>query len=110
MHRKLNKDINLEKILCIRENRVLSKNLTFQYNNTIFQIKTKRSAYTMRKTVVTICERYDKSISIWDRKHNQLEYTTIKKLPSTKETNSKKLNQLVDDILLKENYKKKNPW
>jgi len=110
MHRKLNKNINLRKILCIKENRVLSKNLTFQYQNTIFQIKTQRSAYTLRKTVVTICERYDGSITVWDNKNKQLEYTTIKQLPNTRETNSKKLNQLVDDILIKENYKKRNPW
>ena len=110
MHRKLNKNVNLRKILCIKENRVLSKNLTFQYQNTIFQIKTQRSAYTLRKTVVTICERYDGSITVWDNKNKQLEYTTIKQLPNTRETNSKKLNQLVDDILIKENYKKRNPW
>ncbi|NCS87006.1 MAG: hypothetical protein GW773_04130, partial [Candidatus Pacebacteria bacterium] len=42
--------------------------------------------------------------------NKQLEYTTIKQLPNTRETNSKKLNQLVDDILIKENYKKRNPW
>jgi len=110
MHRKLNKNTNLEKILCIKENRILSKNLTFQYNNTIFQIKTKRSAFTLRKTMITLCERYDKPIKILDYKNKPLDYETIKQLPSTRETNSKKLNKLVDDILTKENYKKKNPW
>jgi len=110
MHRKLNKNSNLEKILCIKETRTLSKNLTLQYNSTIFQIKTNRSAYTLRKTVVTICEKYDNSITIWDNKNNQLEYTTIKKLPNTRETTEKQLNQLVDAILIKENYEKKNPW
>lgn len=110
MHKKLNKDIDLSNILCIKEARILSKNLTFQYNNTIFQIKTIRSAFTLRKTQVTILQRYDGSIKIFDYKNKVLEYTTIKQLPSTRETNSKKLNQLVDDILIKENYKKKNPW
>ncbi len=110
MHKKLNKDIDLSNILCIKEARILSKNLTFQYNNTIFQIKTIRSAFTLRKTQVTILQRYDGSIKIFDYKNKLLEYTTIKQLPSTRETNSKKLNQLVDDILIKENYKKKNPW
>lgn len=110
MHRKLNKNSNLEKILCIKEYRILSKNLTLQYNCTIFQIQTNRSAYTLRKTIVTICERYDGSITIWDNENNQLEYTTIKKLPNTRETTEKQLNQLVDAILVKEDYKKKNPW
>jgi len=109
MHRKLLENIDLDKILCIKEKRVLSKNLTFQYNNTIYQIKTNRSAYTLRKTTVTICERYDDSVSILDHKNQQLEYTTIKKLPDTRQTNSKQLNQKVDDILVKQN-KERKPW
>ena len=107
LHRKLNKDINLEKILCLKERRVLSKNLTCQYNNYIFQINTKRSAYALRKTVVIIYERYDGSITIWDNRNKQLEFTTIKKLPSTREISSKQINRFVDDILIKQ---KRNPW
>lgn len=110
MHRKLSKSINLEKILCIKEQRVLSKNLTFQYQNTIFQVKTNRSAYALRKTIVTICERYDGSVTIWDSKDKPLEYTTIKKLPNTRETSSKQLNHQVNAILAKETYKKRNRW
>jgi len=107
MHRKLGKGINLEKILCSKEQRVLSKNLTCQYNNCIFQINTKRSAYTLRKTTVTIRERYDGSITLWDNRDKPLEFTTIKKLPSTRETSSKQVNRLVDDILIKQ---KRNAW
>lgn len=110
MHRQLPKGIDLNKILCIKEKRVLSRNLTFQYNNTIYQIKTNRSAYTLRKTTVTICERYDDSVSVLDYKNQQLEYATVKKLPSTKQTNSKQLNQKVDDILKKQSHKNRNPW
>lgn len=107
MHRKLSRKIDLTKILCIKETRVLSKNLTFQHNNTIFQIQTKRSAYTLRKTRVTICERYDGCTTIWDDKDRPMEYTCIKRLPKQKTTSSKELNSLVDAILGKQ---KKNPW
>lgn len=113
MHRRLDKRIDLTRILCIKETRVISKNLTFQFNNTIFQIKTKRSAFTLRKTRVTILQRYDNSIKILDYRNKPLEYTTIKQLPSTKTTNSKQLNSKLDDILIKQarkNYKKRNPW
>ncbi|MEA2056729.1 MAG: ISNCY family transposase [Patescibacteria group bacterium] len=113
MHRKLDLRIDLTKILCLKETRVVSKNLTFQYNNTIFQIQTKRSAFTLRKTRVTVCERYDRTIKIFDHRDKPLEYTTVAKLPSTKSTNSKQLNSKLDDILIREakkNYKKKNPW
>ncbi|MFH1280264.1 MAG: ISNCY family transposase [Candidatus Beckwithbacteria bacterium] len=112
MHRKLGKNIDLNKILCIKEIRVLSKNLTFQYNNTVFQIKTKRSAYTLRNTLVTICERHDGTATVLDSRGKSLDYSTIKKLPNTKDTNSKQLNPLVDGILKTQTNrkKKKNPW
>jgi hypothetical protein len=48
-HRQLSKGDDLERILTLCERRTLSKNLTLSYNNRIYQIKTKRSAYTMRK-------------------------------------------------------------
>ncbi|MFH2021710.1 MAG: ISNCY family transposase [Patescibacteria group bacterium] len=113
MHRKLDKRIDLTKILCTKETRVISKNLTFQYNNTIFQIKTKRSAYTLRKTTITLCERYDGTIKVFDSRDKLLEYTTIKKLPNTRATNGKLLNHKLDAILVAQaqtNYQKRNPW
>ena len=111
MHRKLPEDLDLSKILCTKEARVLSKNLTFQCGSTIFQIKTKRSAYTLRKTRVIICERYDGNIRVFDYKDRLLKYETIKKLPGTKPTSSKQLNQLVDDILIKQKPRgRRNPW
>jgi len=113
MHRKLNKSIDLSNILCIKEVRIISKNLTFQFNNIIFQIQTKRSAFTLRKTQVTILQRYDNSIKIFDYRNKPLEYETIKLLPSIKTTNSKKLSEKLDAILIKEaqkSYKKRNPW
>ena len=113
MHRKLDRRIDLTKILCLKETRVVSKNLTFQYNNQVFFIKTKRSPFTLRKTRVTICERYDGSIMVFDQRNKSLDYRIIKTLPSTKATNSKILNHKLDDILIKaanRNYQKKNPW
>jgi hypothetical protein len=47
-HRPLGKGEDLDRILTLCERRTLSKNLTLSYNNVIYQIKTKRSAYTMR--------------------------------------------------------------
>ncbi len=111
VHRTLDKDIDLTKILCTKHARVLSKNLTCQHENTIYQIKTKRSPYTLRKTTVTICQRYDNSITILDDKGGELDYTTIKTLPNTQTTTAKQINRKVDDILAKKakaNYKKKN--
>ena len=112
MHRRLGKNVDLTKILCIKETRTLSKNLSFQHNNTVFQVKTKRSAYTLRRTLVTICDRYDGTTTVLDSRGKPLDYITIKKLPNTKETNSKQLNHLVNGILKTKprQKKKKNPW
>lgn len=113
MHRKLDENTDLTKILCVKKTGILSKNLNFQYDKTIFQIKTKRSPYTLRKTTVTICERYDGTIRVFDNKGKLLEYTTIKQLPNTKSIDSKILNNIMDDILIKEaqkNYQKRNIW
>ena len=113
MHRKLNKDVDLSAILCTKNKRVLSKNLSCQYNNRIFQIRTKRSAFTLRKTAITICERYDGQIKVFDHRNKPLEFKVIKTLPKLIIANSKQVNKQLDDILIeqaKTNYKKHNPW
>src|SRR6185295_19251950 len=73
-HRQLNKGENLERILTLCERRTLSKNLTLSYNNVIYQIKTKRSAYTMRQAQVEVRERHTGAITI-EYKQRPLEYT-----------------------------------
>jgi transposase len=48
---------NLDLILCRKETRTLSKNLTFQYHKTIYQIHVDRPTYAMRNTLVTVLEK-----------------------------------------------------
>lgn len=110
MHRKLPPGLDLSKILCKKEYRVLSKNLTCQCEDTIFQITTNRSAYALRRMVVTIRERYDGSITISDNRDKPLNFTTSKKIHKPKEISSKELNRLVDTILMQKRGRKANPW
>jgi transposase len=56
-HRPLAATQSLERILVLCECRVLSKNLTLSYNNVIYQISTKRAAYTMRGAHVEVREK-----------------------------------------------------
>ena len=56
-HRPLQPTEDLNRILVLCERRVLSKNLTLSYNNVIYQIKTKRAAYTMRGAHVEVREQ-----------------------------------------------------
>ena len=55
-HRRPSKTEDLDRILTLVERRTLSKNLTISYNNVIYQIKTKRAAYTMRGAHVEVRE------------------------------------------------------
>lgn len=55
---------DLDLILCRKENRTLSKNLTFQYHKTIYQIHVDRPAYAMRNTIVTIYENSKDKVTV----------------------------------------------
>jgi transposase len=73
-HRPLDKGDDLDRVLTLCERRTLSKNLTLSYNNVIYQIKTKRSAYTMRQAHVEVRERHTGEITI-EYKQQPLDYT-----------------------------------
>lgn len=73
-HRPLAKGEHLERVLSLCERRTLSKNLTLSYNNVIYQIKTKRAAYTMRKAHVEVREQNTGTITI-EYKKRPVEYT-----------------------------------
>ena len=64
-HRPLLSEHNLDLIFTIQEFRQLSKNLTISHNSTLYQIKTDRDPYTLRKTKVLIYEKEDESIEIF---------------------------------------------
>ena len=63
-HRPLQRGEELDRVLTLCERRTLSKNLTLSYNNVIYQIKTKRAAYTMRSAHVEVRETSTGAITI----------------------------------------------
>jgi transposase len=73
-HRPLGKGEDLERVLTLCERRTLSKNLTLSYNSAIYQIKTKRAAYTMRGAHVEVREKSNGELTI-EYKQRQLEYS-----------------------------------
>jgi transposase len=77
-HRALAKGEDLERVLTLCERRTLSKNLTLSYNNVIYQITTKRSAYTMRQAQVEVREKHTGEITI-EYKQRPLVYTIYRK-------------------------------
>ena len=76
-HRPLSKGEDLDRLLTLCARRTLSKNLTLSYNNVIYQIKTKRSAYTMRKAQVEVRENHRGEITI-EYKRRPLQYTVCR--------------------------------
>jgi transposase len=110
MHRPLDPNIDLSKILCFKYKRVLSKNLTCQFENIVYQIDTNRSARSLSKTLVTITKSLKGKIRIYDHRGKEFKFFTKRILPKVLRANSKNLNSKVDDILRKNNQQKKNPW
>ena len=54
-HRPLTPKDNLAHILTWQETRILSDNLTIQFNKVVYQIQTHRPTYAMRRAPVTVC-------------------------------------------------------
>lgn len=76
-HRPLQKGEDLDRVLTLCERRTLSKNLTLSYNNVIYQIQTKRAAYTMRNAHVEVRETSSGEVTI-EYKGRALEHTVYR--------------------------------
>jgi transposase len=72
-HRPLLKEHDLEQIFTIKQERHLSKNLTIQYKNIIYQIISDRESYALRGAKVMVIENEKEEIRIFHKK-NELEY------------------------------------
>lgn len=73
-HRPLLPHDDLARILTVHEQRVLSKNLTLNYNKVIYQIQTPRPTYALRKATVVVRESAQGEITI-EYKGKPLAYT-----------------------------------
>ncbi len=109
-HREVTKNLNLDYIFNLRETRYLSKNLIFQYKNTLYQIKTDKQTYTLRNAKIKVLEDKNGNILV-EYKNKQLSYEIYEERPFQKEVSSKELNVTLDDIF-KHKYKpsKRHPW
>ena len=79
-HRPLLKTENLEVVLTHQETRTLSKNLTVQANQVIYQIQSDRPGYALRNAQVTVCENAQGEVTIL-YKNQPLAYTLFHKPP-----------------------------
>jgi hypothetical protein len=106
----------LDLILSIHSRRKLSKNLTLQYNNTLYQIKIKSIGYAMRGATATVCEDFQGNVTLL-YKGKTLIYETWKRgdaPPAIKD--SKEINQAVAQAISQQSQRKAwkpapdHPW
>lgn len=106
-HRPLLPSADLALIFTKQEQRILSKNLTLQYEKVIYQIQTSRPSYAMRKAPVTVCENAQGKVTILYKGHT-LDYTIYLKQQRQAEVVSSKS---IDDKLKKPHKPAKDhPW
>ena len=63
-HRPLTTQDELARILTWQEPRTLSKNLTVQFENVVYQIQTERPTYALRNALITVCADAKQSITL----------------------------------------------
>lgn len=96
-HPRLPQD-DLARILTVQELRVLSKNLTLNYNKVIYQIQTARPTYALRKAQVIVRENRHGEITI-EYKGKPLPYTVYHRQARQGEvTPSKQLNMALESL------------
>jgi transposase len=78
VHRPLASEQDLDLILSWQEQRFLSKNLTLQFRNVVYQIQTDRPAYALCKASVTVCQDVQGKVTIL-YKGEKLAYTIFHK-------------------------------
>lgn len=112
MHQPLRKQDDLKLIFTKQGERTLSKTLSCQYENKLYQIQTKQSAYIMRYIKVTVQESQNGTVQLI-YKGKPLDYKIIKKQPKTIDADSKQINHTVDNIKRKRKSHKpatNHPW
>ena len=111
-HRPLTVKDDLTRILTWQETRTISKNLTVQFENVVYQIQTERPTYTMRNAIVTVCADAKQNITLL-YKGISLPYTVFHKQAKQAEVVlAKDINQTIKTKLAPVPHKPApdHPW
>ena len=97
-HRPLLNEYNLAEIFCLKYLRILTKDLTAQYQERTFRIQIDpKLEYSLRRAPVQIFESLDGKILI-KYKEQTLDYSVINIQPKVSECDSKMVNKKVEEI------------
>lgn len=109
-HRPLTAKDDLARILTWQETRTLSKNLTLQFQKTVYQIQTKRPTYTLRMAQVTVCVNAQEDIAILYN-GKALPYTLYKQQAKQAEiVSAKQLDHVLNQQRLPPKPAPDHPW
>lgn len=102
----------LDLLLCEHSERTLSKNLTLQYRNTLYQLQYRGAGYPLRGAKVTVCES-DNGEAVLLYAGKELPYTTYPRGTALAKTEDEKtLNARVDAAVGRQTTKPgpNHPW
>ena len=109
-HRPLTAKEDLARILTWQETRILSKNLTLQFQKIVYQIQTDRPTYALRKAQVTVCLNAQEEITILYN-GQALPYSIYKQQAKQAEiVSSKQLNHVLQETCLPPKPAPDHPW
>jgi len=112
LHRPLHENEALDVILTLHEERTLSKTLTCQYQNKVYQVHTEQSAYILRHVKVLVSEARDGTVTLF-YKGKPLDYSIVQFHPKTMDADAKDVNPTVDRIKKERVHPKpapNHPW
>jgi transposase len=109
-HRPVLDHQDLDHILAWQEPRTISKNLTVQFKNVVYQIQTNRPTYALHKAPVTVCEHADGGIRIL-YKARPLSYTIFQKQPrQAEEVTAKQIDHVLVNRSKAHKPAPNHPW
>ena len=109
-HRPLLTHQNLDQILAWQEPRSVSKNLTIQFKNVVYQIQTDRPAYAWHNAQVNICQDALGQVTIL-YKNNPLDYTIFHKQTRQAEVvTAKQVNHVLLNQSKSHKPSENHPW
>lgn len=109
-HRPVLAHQNLDQILAWQETRTISKNLTLQFKNVVYQIQTDRPAYALHNIRVTICQDIQGQVAILYRNH-PLDYTVFQKQSRQSEVvPAKQIDRVLINLSKAHKPARNHPW
>jgi len=110
LHRPLTAKEDLARILTWQETRTLSKNLTLQFQKTVYQIQSNRPSYALRNAQVTVCLNAQEQITILYN-GKTLPYSIYKQQAKQAETvSTKQLDLALQEKRLPTKPAPDHPW